>query len=513
MRSFGLTFGLCLTLGATARAVSPTTVGNLSCEDIRNPLGIEEARPRLSWSITSDRRGWKQRSYQILVASSSQLLAQNKGDLWNSGSVNSNVTDHIAYTGKTLGSGAQCYWKVRVWDDAGQPSAYSAPALWQMGLLQKSDWHGQWIGYVQPQPKASQDAMSLKNASWIWYPEGDPAKNAPAGRSIQSARLRTAADNVATIFVNGQEVGSSRDSWKTRDVLDVKSQLAPSANIIAIAVVNEANAVNISPAGLAAQLDVRFTDGEVLSVVTDNSWKTSNQQVNGWQSNTFEDAAWSSAQVLAKVGGGPWGEVSNEPEIPTLPAPHLRRTFALNGRIRRATAYICGLGLYEMRLNERKVGDHVLDPGWTRYDRRALYVTHDVTKYLQNGTNALAVILGTGHFDDHVLAAWDFDKAPWRARPKMLLELRVEYQDGRHQIIKSDGSGSLVMLIAIECRRVNRRVELTAPVPRETRGNQPMAIYVSVDPVVGKPQPAQSSSTAFPQARTTTRAWRKAAGI
>ena len=74
----------------------------------------------------------------------------------------------------------------------------------------------------------------------------------------------------------------------------------------------------------------------------------------------------------------------------------LRRAFEVGDKIRRARAYICGLGYYELRLNGQKVGDHILDPGYTRYDRRDLYVTYDVTPYLKPGHNALGIILGTG---------------------------------------------------------------------------------------------------------------------
>ena len=73
------------------------------------------------------------------------------------------------------------------------------------------------------------------------------------------------------------------------------------------------------------------------------------------------------------------------------PAPMLRRTFSLNSRIKQARAYICGLGYYELHINGRKVGDHLLDPGYTRYDKRDLYVTYDVADALRRGKNAVGV--------------------------------------------------------------------------------------------------------------------------
>jgi alpha-L-rhamnosidase len=91
-------------------------------------------------------------------------------------------------------------------------------------------------------------------------------------------------------------------------------------------------------------------------------------------------------------------------------------------------------------LNGQKVGDHLLDPGYTRYDRRALYVTYDVTGLLQSGSNAVGAILGNGWFNCHTKAVWNFHEAPWRAAPKLLFHLRVDYADGRTQTIVSDES-------------------------------------------------------------------------
>ncbi len=87
-----------------------------------------------------------------------------------------------------------------------------------------------------------------------------------------------------------------------------------------------------------------------------------------------------------------------------------------------------------------QVGDHFLDPGYTRYDKRALYVTYDVTPYLKKGANAVGVVLGHGWFNVQTRAVWDFHKAPWRAAPKLLLRLHVEYADGRAATLVSDAS-------------------------------------------------------------------------
>jgi len=122
------------------------------------------------------------------------------------------------------------------------------------------------------------------------------------------------------------------------------------------------------------------------------------------------------------------------------PSPVFRKAFSLDKPIKSATVYICGLGYYELRLNGRKVGDNVLDPAFTRYDKRVLYVTHDVTKQIRQGKNAFGVMLGNGWYNVHTRAVWKFDQAPWRDRPKMLLQCHIVFSDGSTEIISSDES-------------------------------------------------------------------------
>src|SRR4029453_15211059 len=116
------------------------------CEYRTNPLGIDVIQPRLSWLLESDQRGQRQTAYQALVASSLEQLGDDRGDLWDSGKIESDQSAHVVYAGAGLQSGACCWWKVRVWDKEGQPSDYSAPAWWELGLLAREDWSAQWIG-------------------------------------------------------------------------------------------------------------------------------------------------------------------------------------------------------------------------------------------------------------------------------------------------------------------------------------------------------------------------------
>ncbi len=122
------------------------------------------------------------------------------------------------------------------------------------------------------------------------------------------------------------------------------------------------------------------------------------------------------------------------------PAPLFRREFTLDGAVRKATLRICGLGYYVACINGRRVGDHVLDPVVTQYDRRVRYVTYDVTELVQAGSNALGVILGSGWYNGHTVEFWNLDRATWRDYPKLTLDLDVQLQSGASFRLLSDGA-------------------------------------------------------------------------
>jgi alpha-L-rhamnosidase len=109
-----------------------------------------------------------------------------------------------------------------------------------------------------------------------------------------------------------------------------------------------------------------------------------------------------------------------------LPAPFFRKKFAIERKLADAEISICGLGYYELYINGRKVGDHVLDPVVTQYDKRVRYVVYDVAEYLVHGENVIGVILGNGWYNCHTAEVWHFDKASWRDYPKFSLGLKAD---------------------------------------------------------------------------------------
>jgi len=253
-----------------ASNLSAVELGNLRCEYLVNPLGIDVRAPRLSWMLLSDQRGEKQTAYQVLVASSPDLLAKDVGDGWDTGKVASDQSIQVEYAGKPLISRTACFWKVRSWDQAGKVSAWSRPASWSMGLLQPDDWQAKWIGFI------------------------------------------------------GKETNSTA-------------------------------------------------------------------------------------------------------------ALYLRKEFHPAKPVKRATAYVCGVGFFDLFLNGRKVSDHVMDPALSNYDKRCFYVTFDITHDLKAGGNAVGIILGNGRY---------FGSTRGRVfgRPRLLLQIELEYADGTLSQVPSDES-------------------------------------------------------------------------
>ena len=272
----------------------------LRCEYLVDPLGLDRTTPRLSWVLDDSRRGAVQRAYQILVADTPEFLSADPGNLWDSGKVLSSQTLHVEYAGQKLHARMRAFWKVRVWDKDDQPSPWSEPARWSMGL-DPTDWSAKWIG----------------------------------------------------------------DSS-------------------------------------AAQLTTRSAD-----------------------------------ELASRPASG------REP----LPPPMLRKSFTLPDEpdaVKAATVYVTALGLYELRINGRRVGDHVLAPEWTDYHKRVQYQTYDVTTLLRPGPNAIGALLADGWYAGRIGLTQIVPDGPARGiygrRPRFLLQLEIELADGRTIAVASDES-------------------------------------------------------------------------
>lgn len=175
--------------------------------------------------------------------------------------------------------------------------------------------------------------------------------------------------------------------------------------------------------------------GDSLNPFTTYYW---NVQVwnDGTESPVSQTASFETGMMKTSNWKGEW--ITDVGNVNLKPAPYFRKSFKASGKIKQARAYIAVAGLYELTINGRRVGDHRLDPTYTRFDKRNLYVTYDVTRYLEADSNTVGVLLGNGWYNHQSTAVWDFHKAHWRNRPRFCLNLRVTYEDGRTEAWVTD---------------------------------------------------------------------------
>ena len=169
--------------------------------------------------------------------------------------------------------------------------------------------------------------------------------------------------------------------------------------------------------------------GPALEPFTRYYWAVSKQSaVASFETGMMDQTNWR----------GSW--ITDTKDITIKPAAYFRHRFLIKKAVRSARVYLAAAGLFELHINGQKIGDHVLDPMYTRFDRRNLYVSYDVTNALKSGDNAVAVLMGNGWYNMQSTAVWFFDKAPWRSRPAFCLDLRITYTDGTTETISSGKS-------------------------------------------------------------------------
>ncbi len=259
----------------SADGVAALVPGRLCCEYFNNPLGIDVLDPRLGWVLESTdptARGQRQTAYQILVATRKETLDAGRGDLWDSGKVNSGQSAPVVYSGKRLRSGQRCHWKVRVWDERGRVSLWSRAAVWEMGLLKSTDWKANWIS-------APGSFLPLMR------------KEFTLNREPQSARLYVCGLGQYELWINGSKIGDQvlAPGWTDYrqtcfvNTFDVTEALRIGGNAMGVALGNGMYNVtreryakftgSFGPLVLILQLNLTFGDGSTQRIVSDGTWK------------------------------------------------------------------------------------------------------------------------------------------------------------------------------------------------------------------------------------------------
>lgn len=307
-------------------------VQNLRCEYRNNPMGVDAAKPRLSWQIISDKRNVLQTAYRILVADDSVQLIRGVGNVWDSKRVPDNASIQVPYNGKPLVSAKKYYWKMMMWDNQNAQSSWSGINSWQMGLLQKSDWkNAAWIGYdVLPDtsiivPHVHQSGKK----AWGKRPDVLPLlrKEFTISKKVKLATLFISGLGQFEASLNGQKIGDHflDPGWTqySKQALyvpfDITQQLQPGKNAIGVMLGNgfyyiPSERYRKMTGGygypkMICRMVVNYTDGTQENVVSDASWKTTagpitfssiyggedydaTKEQTGWNKPAFNDALW-----------------------------------------------------------------------------------------------------------------------------------------------------------------------------------------------------------------------------
>jgi alpha-L-rhamnosidase len=404
---------------------------HLRCEYLENPLGIDAAAPHLSWQSDNTERNWKQVAYEILVGSSDESLRSGKPDVWDSGKVDSGESVGIVYRGPALESRQRYYWKVRVWDAAGQVSESAEPSWWEMSLLHATDWKAKWIRWKNPEDEADR-----KGIRWIWVAGQDALTVTPntaanfrvtvnLSEKVRGAVLLLATRGNFVAKVNGHEV-EAKSRWSTFDRRDISDQLIVGKNLIEVTVTAaepESGETKTAKAALGALVKITRSDGSTMRFPTDEKWEARLENTSNWQP----------AQVVADLNDPRLGDPGQLPQ----PAAYLRRTFAPAKKVQRARLYVTALGSYRAFLNGKRVGVDVLTPGFTDYRKRVLYQAYDVTDLLVNGKNVIGALLGDGWYGSGLTwIGMHFFPPPDR----FIAQLELDYTDGSHDRVVTDES-------------------------------------------------------------------------
>ncbi len=326
---------------AVARAVTAPALepADLRAEYRANPLGLDTPAPRLSWVAKARLRGQRQTAYQVVVASTPELLRDGRGDLWDSGQVPSDAGLGVVYAGKSLRSGQRAHWKVRLWDRDGRPSAYGASAWWEMALLRSEDWRGTWIGRDRP-PPGDEKAFFAENPSPLLR-----KAFRISDRKIERARAYVTGLGYYELRLNGERVGDHRldPGWTNYDkrvlysIYDVTAQLRSGDNVVGAKLgngwynplplrmfgkrgLNLRETLPIGAPKLLLHLEIEYTDGTRDQVVSDTSWRATDGPLRkdniylgevydarraqpGWDRIGFDDRAWEAAVRMSAPAG------------------------------------------------------------------------------------------------------------------------------------------------------------------------------------------------------------------
>ena len=288
------------------------SVKDLTCEHKKNPIGIDATQPRFSWKINGTGNNIMQSAYSIRVATDWKFSSGKI--VWQSGKTGSDESVLQAYKGPELKSGLRYFWQVKIWDNKGRESKWSEAAFWEMGLLSQSDWKAKWI--------------EMEGDTIRYSPSPHFRKEFQVGKSIASARVYVTSHGFYELHLNGKKVGDQvlTPGWTSYgkrlqyQVYDVTGMIIKGNNAIGTVLGDgwyrgtlawgNNWAIYGKRLGLLLQLKITYTDGSESLIVSDETWKASNngairmndiyngetydatKKLTGWNLPGFNDNNW-----------------------------------------------------------------------------------------------------------------------------------------------------------------------------------------------------------------------------
>ncbi|MCR4764863.1 MAG: glycoside hydrolase family 78 protein, partial [Bacteroidaceae bacterium] len=303
-------------------------------ELLTNPLGIDVVVPRFSWVVQCQANEVRQTGYHILVSSSKEKLHAGIGDLWDSGEVASDSSAFVTYKGQPLNSRQQVYWKVKLQTNRGA-SEWSTPNTFSMGLLQASDWKGQWIGH-RPFPVDHLSGHTVVPARYL------RTEFNVASKDVSRATLYISGLGLYEAYLNAQRIGQQQlapgptnyNKEVKYNTFDVTQQIISGHNAIGVVLGNgrwvsmrmpgQPSSKDVEHYGvpqLLLQLEVEYADGTTQVICTDDTWKLSvdgpiqannefdgeiydaNKEMPGWTQAGFDASMWMPVETMQAPKG------------------------------------------------------------------------------------------------------------------------------------------------------------------------------------------------------------------
>ncbi len=300
--------------------MSATELYDLRTECACDPLGIGVRQPRLSWKMRAGRRGARQVAYRLRAAPDVAALSRPGAPHWDTGTIESPRSGQHPYEGPALQSRQRCYWQVRIWDETGSPSAWSAPSWFEAGLFDATDWQADWIeaGWSE-RADAPRPAPYLRRSFELSVP-------------VAKARIYATAQGLYELHLNGERVGDAVltpgfSSYAHRlqvQTYDVTALLRPGANALGAVLgdgwfrgrTGASGARNRwgTRVALLLQLEIECADGSRVVVCSDRVWRSATGPIlssdlrdgevydaqraqQGWSEASFDDRDWKPVAV------------------------------------------------------------------------------------------------------------------------------------------------------------------------------------------------------------------------